>query len=124
MPISKDKRITKDTIRLLQKLGATGSEELRGEVSRLPKIRDQIWSLPDSFKDYSTKEQELVIKGICYVEHWVGHHFAETPNRLLFGSTTVIPKLLRFIRLDRRQEITAWLLEHCTNPYIPFVGRH
>ena len=115
-----------EAVRLLKELGATGSEELRGEVSRLPKIREHIGALYSlSFRSYSREEQKLIIKGICYVEHWRGHHFAETPNRLLFGSTTVIPKLLFwFILKSERQELEDWLLTHRTNPYIPFGRLH
>src|SRR3989338_575142 len=105
-----------DTVRLLQELGATDRSDTRKEILAIPKAREHIFNRPGYFSSArpSLDEQELIVKGVCYIEY----------GDFQFGSTTVIPKLLGHFRreaeLDRTDNLTNWLLSQRRNVYIPF----
>ncbi len=114
-----------DIVDLLRELGASDKRETREKILTIPNAREQIYALPEmlSTAKLDVSELELIIRGVCRIEGWGGNHFAEIPERLTFGSTSVIPALVRMLdptSVEREGALIDWLFSHRTNPYIPF----
>lgn len=124
------KEIVEKVFSLLQDIGATDQMEFKEELTKIPDADSIIGHLPDILRsgeiNLDPNQFDLVIRGICKIEGWAGNHFAEVPVRFIFGSTTVIPRLLerfgRVVSPDSKKvnDLTDWLFLNRANPYIPF----
>ncbi|KKS12766.1 MAG: hypothetical protein UU67_C0042G0012 [Candidatus Daviesbacteria bacterium GW2011_GWB1_41_5] len=114
-----------EVLSLLKELGATDRSDTRKKLAEISKVREYIFDLPSYFSSgwLSLDEQELIIRGVCYLEYGNGRVPPDACN-FQFGSTTVIPKLLEHFKkgaeLDRTDDLTNWLLTQRANTYIPF----
>lgn len=119
--------IREKVISLLQDIGAADNLEFKRELSAIPEADSVIGHLPGHLKSreviLNADQLESAIRGICRIEGWTGNHFSAVPERLIFGSTSVIPHLLKMLDQDKIEQEGAlidWLFSHRTNPYIPF----
>ena len=114
-------------VSLLQDIGATDKLELKTELSQIPDADCVIGYLPDYLRSreviLNADQLELAIRAICRIEGWAGNHFANVPQHFIFGSTTVIPHLLKMLvqeNIEQEGALIDWLFSHRTNPYIPY----
>lgn len=121
------KEIIEKVVSLLEDIGVTDKLEFKSELLQIPDADCVIGYWPDYLKSreivLDTDQLRLVIRGICLIEGWTGNHFSGVPERLVFGSTSVIHHLLKMLNpVGTEQEgvLIDWLLSHRTNPYIPF----
>lgn len=118
------KEVLDRVVSLLESIGSTDRVELKLELTEIPEVEAIVGSIPDAIRSHTLEldpdHLEFVIRGICRIEAGGGRELLKEPH-LGFGSTTVVPQLIKqIIDSDRADELIDWLFSNRASAYIPY----